>query len=57
MTLLCCGAFMNFGVPFRYSPLATLPAIVFYIGMRVAAWHGRKVGKRFDQYDAEDIAR
>jgi len=55
MTLLCGGALINFGVPFQYTPLATLPAIIFYIVLRVTAWKGRKAGKRFDQYDVEDI--
>jgi hypothetical protein len=56
ITLLCCGAFINFGVPFRYSPLAALPAIIFYAVLRVRAWTRRKAGKRFDQYDAEDFS-
>lgn len=55
MTLFCGGALINFNVPFRYTPLATLPAIIFYIVLRVTAWKGRKAGKRFDQYDVEDI--
>jgi len=56
LTLLCCGALINFDVPFRYSPLAALPAIIFYIWLRITAWKDRKAGKRFDQYDIDDIS-
>jgi len=56
MTILCYGALRHFGVPFDYTPLATLPAIALYLALRVKARRDRKAGKRFDQYDTDDIS-
>jgi len=55
MTGLCYGVLTSFGVPFNYTPLATLPAIIFYGVIRFIAWRDRKAGKRFNQYDADDL--
>lgn len=56
MTLLSFGALWRFGVPFDYSPLATLPAITFYLALKLMAWRDRKLGRRFSHYDTDDIS-
>jgi hypothetical protein len=57
MTILCYGALRSFGVPFDYTPLATLPAVFFFLLLRLLAWKDRKDGKRFSHYDTDDLFR
>lgn len=56
MKLLYYGALRHFGVPFNYTPLATVPAIAFYVALRLLAWRDRRMGRRFSHYDTDDIS-
>ena len=56
MTLLCYGALRSFGVPFDYTPLAVIPAVIFYVTLRILAQRSRKAGKRFSDYETDDIS-
>ncbi len=56
MTLLCYGALRNFNAPLKYAPLSTVPAIFFYVVLKLLAWRDRRAGRRFSQYDTDDIS-
>ncbi len=56
MTLLSYGALRQFGVPFDYTPLATVAAIAFYVALKLLAWRDRRMGRRFGHYDTDDIS-
>ena len=56
MTLLSYGALRQFGVPFDYTPLATVPALAFYLALKLLAWRDRRMGRRFSRYDTDDIS-
>ncbi|WP_084584510.1 hypothetical protein [Sphingomonas azotifigens] len=56
LTALTVGALLHFGVPFNYTPLATIPALLLYLFMRLHAWRRRRAGKRFIHYDDVDVS-
>lgn len=56
MTLLCYDALRNFDLPLKYAPFSTVPAIVFYVALKLLAWRDRRAGRRFSQYDTDDIS-
>jgi hypothetical protein len=56
MTLLSYGALRQFGVPLDYTPLATVPALAFYLALKLMAWRDRRMGRRFSHYDTDDIS-
>lgn len=56
LTILCVGAMLDFGVPFDFTPLATVPALLFYLVLRVRAWRRRRAGRRFIDYDDVDVS-
>jgi len=55
-TAACLGAMLHFGVPFDYTPLATVPAFLLYIFLRLRAWRRRQAGQRFIDYDDKDVS-
>ena len=57
MTILSYGALRSFSVPFNYTPLATLPAVLLILLLRLLAWKDREAGKRFSHYDTDDLTR
>lgn len=56
LTALTYGLLESLGVPFRYSPAATIPAVCFALFIQYRARRDRKLGKRFSQYDADDLS-
>ncbi|WP_157084708.1 hypothetical protein [Sphingomonas pituitosa] len=56
LTGLSLGGLLHLGVPFGYTPLATLPALLLYLALRVGAWRRRKAGRRFIDYADEDVS-
>lgn len=56
ITLLSYGALRQFGVPFDFTPLATVPALTFYMSLKLLAWRDRRLGRRFSHYDPDDIS-
>lgn len=55
MTILFYGALRSLDVPFNYAPLATAPAALFFLLLRLLEWKDRKAGKRFSHYDTDDL--
>lgn len=56
LTGSCLGAMLQFGAPFGYTPLATVPALLLYLFMRLRARRRRKAGLRFIDYDDKDVS-
>lgn len=56
LTVTCLGAMLHFGAPFDYTPLATVPAVLLYIFLRLRARQRRRAGQRFIDYDDADVS-
>lgn len=56
LTGLCVYGLLRLGLPFNYTPLATIPAILLYAFIRIRDWRRRKAGKRFISYNDEDLS-
>ncbi|WP_010544651.1 hypothetical protein [Sphingomonas elodea] len=55
LTAMMVGLLHQFGVPFDYTPLATIPAFALYLFLHLRARHRRRTGRRFIDYDARDL--
>ncbi len=54
-TALILGLLIEHSVPLDYTPLATIPALLFYAFLWLRARHRRRTGRRFIDYDARDL--
>lgn len=54
-TALTAGLLIEQGVAFDHTPLAILPALFYYLFLRLPARHRRRTGRRFIDYDARDL--
>ena len=55
MTIMTLGFLKSAGLPFRYSPVALLPALSLLMFLRYQVRRDRKSGRRFSSYDTEDL--
>jgi len=55
LTGLSFGFLQWLAVPFRYSPIAILPALCLILFLQIRSWRDRQSGRRFSQYDADDV--
>ncbi|MGJ3628583.1 hypothetical protein AB5I41_19655 [Sphingomonas sp. MMS24-JH45] len=55
LTAMSVGLLQTLNVPFRYSPVALIPASLLAGAFRLRAWRDRQKGRRFSDYDADDL--
>jgi hypothetical protein len=55
ITMMTFGLLASFEFPFRYSSAAITPAVCLGFFNQYRAWRDRRSGRRFSQYDADDL--